>query len=59
MGRINWQFHRNLPINSIDMQPNGYRFVTGGCDNAVYVWNLLPVICEKYENKKQEDFSVN
>ena len=38
-----------MPILSVDVQPNGFRFVTGGSDNKVCVWNLLPVISEKHE----------
>ena len=44
MGKINWVKHSNLPILSVDVQPNGYRFVTGGGDGYVCVWNLMPVI---------------
>lgn len=38
-----------MPILSVDVQPNGFRFVTGGTDNKVCVWNLLPVVSERYE----------
>jgi WD40 repeat protein len=41
--------HSDMPILSVDAQPNGYRFVTGGQDHKVCVWNLLPVISEQYE----------
>ena len=47
--KIPWVSHKEFPILSVDVQPNGYRFVTGGADNIVGVWNLLPVISEKYE----------
>lgn len=50
VGKINWVKHSNLPILSVDVQPNGFRFVTGGGDGFVCVWNLMPVISEKYEN---------
>ena len=53
VGKINWTSHSNLPILSVDVQPNGYRFITGGSDNNVCVWNLLPVISEKYEMMSQ------
>ncbi len=49
VGKINWTSHSNLPILSVDVQPNGYRFITGGSDHKVCIWNLLPVISEKYE----------
>ena len=37
------------------MQPNGYRFITGGADSFVRVWNLLPVISSKYEDAGESD----
>lgn len=30
MGKIDWLSHSDMPILSVDVQPNGYRFVTGG-----------------------------
>ena len=39
-----------MPINSVDVQPRGYRILTGGSDNKVCIWNLLPIISRKYEN---------
>jgi WD40 repeat protein len=39
-----------MPILSVDAQPNGFRFVTGGSDHKVCIWNLLPAISLKYEN---------
>jgi hypothetical protein len=60
LGKINWTFHSNLPIHSIDLQPNSYRFITGGSDHKVCVWNLLPIISEKYEeqnNRKRKSSS--
>lgn len=49
-GKIPWLRHQNdQSILSIDIQPNGYRFVTGGGDSAVCVWNMLPVIGEEFE----------
>ena len=51
IGKINWVNHADNPIMSVDVQPNGYRFVTGGGDNYVCVWNLLPAVSEVYEMK--------
>jgi protein HIRA/HIR1 len=52
--KIPWVSHKECPILSVDVQPNGYRFVTGGADGLVGVWNLLPVISEKYEEMGME-----
>ena len=53
-GKIPWLRHKNdQSILSIDIQPNGYRFITGGGDSAVCVWNLLPVIGEQFEKLGQ------
>jgi len=49
-GIMHWVSHSNMPILSVDVQPNGFRFVTGGSDHKVCVWNLLPAISLKYEN---------
>lgn len=49
VGKVDWVMHSNMPILSVDAQPNGYRFVTGGTDHKVCIWNLLPVISEQYE----------
>jgi WD40 repeat protein len=57
VGKISWVKHSNLPILSVDVQPNGYRFVTGGGDGVVCVWNLLPVISEKYEQFHKKNMS--
>ena len=38
-----------MPINSVDVQPRGYRILTGGSDNKVCILNLLPIISRKYE----------
>ena len=42
--------HSKFPILSVDVQPNGYRFITGGADSFVRVWNLMPVISSQYED---------
>ena len=49
-GIMHWVTHQNYPILSVDVQPNGFRFVTGGTDNKVCVWNLLPALSSRYEN---------
>ena len=49
LGKVYWVSHSNMPILSVDVQPNGFRFVTGGTDHKVCIWNLLPVISKKYE----------
>lgn len=49
LGKVEWVSHSKMPILSVDVQPNGFRYVTGGTDHKVCIWNLLPVISEKYE----------
>ena len=51
-GIVSWVSHSNMPILSVDVQPNGFRFVTGGSDHKVTIWNLLPAISAKYENPR-------
>ena len=46
---VDWIHHGNMPINSVDVQPRGYRILTGGNDNKVCIWNLLPILSRKYE----------
>ena len=46
---VDWIQHGNMPINSVDVQPRGYRILTGGSDNKVCIWNLLPIISKKHE----------
>jgi len=48
---IDWIQHGNMPINSVDVQPRGYRILTGGNDNKVCIWNLLPIVSRHYETK--------
>ena len=52
IGKINWELNGAMPIQTVDAQPGGFRFVTGGTDNLVCIWNLLPVISAQYENSK-------
>ena len=40
-----------MPINSVDVQPRGYRILTGGNDNKVCIWNLLPIVKREHEIK--------
>lgn len=49
--KIRWVSHSKFPIASVDVQPNGYRFITGGADSFVRVWNLMPVISPLYEDQ--------
>ena len=55
VSKIRWVSHSKFPILSVDVQPNGYRFITGGADSFVRVWNLMPVICEDQEFKGESD----
>lgn len=41
----------------MDIQPNGYRFITAGTDGFVRVWNLLPVISDEYEMEGEDSES--
>jgi WD40 repeat protein len=52
-----WIDHQEMPIWSIDAQPNGYRLLTGGGDNKIKIWNILPIIASKYEldNEDEDD----
>ena len=47
--------HGNMPINSVDVQPRGYRILTGGSDNKVCIWNLLPIVSKEFELKGKQD----
>jgi hypothetical protein len=49
-GILTWVSHQNMPILSLDAQPNGFRFVTGGSDHKVCIWNLMPALSLKHEN---------
>ena len=65
LGKVDWVNHSKMPILSVDVQPNGFRYLTGGTDHNICIWNLLPVISQKYEklgqkNKNaQEEVKVN
>ncbi|KAG2328023.1 hypothetical protein Bca4012_037061 [Brassica carinata] len=41
-----WVKHEGLQIFSIDVQPNGERFATGGGDHKVRIWNMKSVDTE-------------
>ncbi len=38
-----WVHHTGHPINSIDVDPTGSRFVTGGGDKLVKIWDVDPL----------------
>ncbi|KAJ6708116.1 MEMBER OF THE HIR1 FAMILY OF WD-REPEAT PROTEINS [Salix viminalis] len=38
-----WVRHEGMQIFSIDIQPGGYRFATGGGDHKVRIWNMNSV----------------
>ncbi|KAE9593140.1 putative transcription factor WD40-like family [Lupinus albus] len=44
-----WVRHEGMQIFSIDVQPDGFRFVTGGGDHKVRIWNMKSV-CRDMEN---------
>ncbi|KAK7257626.1 hypothetical protein RIF29_31725 [Crotalaria pallida] len=44
-----WVRHEGMQIFSIDVQPGGLRFVTGGGDHKVRIWNMKS-ICRDMEN---------
>lgn len=41
----NWVKHEGMQIFSIDIQPGGLRFATGGGDHKVSVTNALSISC--------------
>ena len=48
----NWVSHQGQSIFSIDIHPDGSRFVTGGQTNdggTVIVWNMKPVLSQEFE----------
>ena len=50
VSKVRWVSHSKFPILSVDVQPNGYRFITGGTDSFVRVWSLMPVISADAEH---------
>jgi WD40 repeat protein len=55
LGFPKWIDHSDMPIWSIDAQPKGYRLLTGGGDNKVKIWNILPIISAKHETREDDD----
>jgi WD40 repeat protein len=55
VGYPKWVDHQEMPIWSIDAQPNGYRLLTGGGDNKIKIWNILPILSSKYELDDTDD----
>ena len=55
VSKIRWVSHSKSTILSVDVQPNGYRFITGGADAYVRMWNLMPVISYDHEMDGEED----
>lgn len=53
-GLVHWISHKRSPINCVDVQPNGYRLITGGDDETIKIWNLLPILSDKYEEEGGE-----
>ncbi|CAI2381624.1 unnamed protein product [Moneuplotes crassus] len=54
-GYPKWISHDEMPIWSIDAQPNGFRLLTAGGDNNIKVWNILPIISSKFEIGEGDD----
>ena len=55
VSKIRWVSHSKSTILSVDVQPSGYRFITGGADAYVRIWNLMPVISYDHEMEGEED----
>ena len=55
VSKVRWVSHSKSTILSVDVQPNGYRFITGGADAYVRIWNLMPVICQDREAEGEDD----
>ena len=55
VSKIRWVSHSKSTILSVDVQPHGYRFITGGADAYVRIWNLMPVISYDHEMDGEED----
>ncbi|GAB2285544.1 hypothetical protein Dimus_019991 [Dionaea muscipula] len=45
-----WVRHEGMQVFSIDIQPGGLRFATGGGDHKVRIWNLKSVAREAQED---------
>lgn len=54
VSRIRWVSHTKTTILSVDVQPSGYRFITGGADAYVRIWNLMPVISYDHEMEGED-----
>ena len=55
VSKIRWVSHSKSTILSVDVQPSGYRFITGGADAYVRIWNLMPVISTAHEMEGEEE----
>ena len=55
VSKIRWVSHSKSTILSVDVQPSGYRFITGGADAYVRIWNLMPVVSYNHEMEGEED----
>ena len=49
-----WVTHDGQPIFSVDIHPDGTRFVTAGQDHAIKLWSMAPVL----EESSEKDESV-
>ena len=58
-GYPKWIDHQEMPIWSLDAQPNGYRLLTAGGDNKIKIWNLLPIISSKHELEDTDEDEEN
>mmetsp|Transcript_12777 Transcript_12777/g.17199 ORF Transcript_12777/g.17199 Transcript_12777/m.17199 type:complete len:183 (+) Transcript_12777:31-579(+) len=54
VSKIRWVSHSKTTILSVDVQPSGYRFITGGADAYVRIWNLMPVISAEHEAEGED-----
>ena len=54
VSKIRWVSHSKSTILSVDVQPSGYRFITGGADAYVRIWNLMPVVSYEREMEGEE-----
>lgn len=51
-GKPHWINHKGLPIHCVDMQPLGFRIVTGGSDWEIKIWNVIPILSSYYESEE-------